>query len=189
MRRVADDAANVSMAGDVVIRRATVADAPALAAFAARCFVDSYAAQNTPEDMAAYLAHAFTEARTRDELADPRVTALLVHDAAGALAAYAIVARHDDAPACVTGPAPVELRRFYVAHAHHGAGLAQRLMAATLDAARTAGGRTLWCTVWTRNPRALRFYGRQRFVAVGTARFVLGSDVQDDWVLVRPLGA
>jgi GNAT superfamily N-acetyltransferase len=171
----------------LVIRRATVADAERLAAAAAAMFHASYAAQNTPEDMAAYLASAFTVERTRTELADPRVTALVAELHDGAVAAYAIVARHDDAPACVTGAAPVELRRFYVAHALHGAGLAQRLMAATLDAARALGGATLWCTVWQRNPRALRFYGREGFVAVGTAVFTLGADLQDDWVLVRPL--
>lgn len=172
---------------DLVLRRATVADAERLAAFAAACFHASYAAQNTPEDMAAYLASAFTVGKTRTELADPRVTVLVAEQAGGALAAYAIVARHDDAPACVTGPAPVELRRFYVTHARHGTGLAAHFMAATLDAARAHGGATLWCTVWQRNPRALRFYGKHRFVAVGTAVFPLGADLQDDWVLVRDL--
>ena len=171
------------------IRRATVADAPALASFAARCFVDAYAAQNTPDDMATYVAHAFTVERTRAELADDAVIALVAHGAAGDFTGYAIVGHGRETPACVTGPAPVELRRFYVAHAHHGAGLAQALMTATLDAARALGGRTLWCSVWMRNPRAIRFYGRQRFVAVGTAVFVLGSDRQDDWVLARDLGA
>lgn len=171
---------------DIVIRRATPADAEALAAFAAACFHASYAAQNTPDNMAAYLAHAFTVPKTRAELAEPGVS-VLVAERAGTFAAYAIVARHDRAPECVTGPAPVELRRFYVAHADHGTGLAARLMTATLDAARAAGGGTLWCTVWMRNPRALRFYGKHRFVAVGTATFQLGADAQDDWVLVRAL--
>ena len=45
-------------AAPCVIRRGVAADAAMLAALGARTFTATFAADNTPEDMAAYLAHA-----------------------------------------------------------------------------------------------------------------------------------
>ena len=56
--------------------------------------------------------------------------------------------RRGDTPTCVTGPAPIELQRFYVAHAWHGRGVAQALMQDVLSAARAVGAATLWLGVW-----------------------------------------
>ena len=87
----------------------------------------------------------------------------------------------------MTGPAPLELKRLYVAAAWHGRGVAQALMDAALMAARTCGARTLWLGVWERNPRAAAFYAKHGFRRVGEHTFVLGEDVQTDWLLARPL--
>jgi len=45
------------------VRRAGPADAALLSAFAARTFHDTFAADNRPEDMAAYVAATFTPGR------------------------------------------------------------------------------------------------------------------------------
>ena len=92
------------------------------------------------------------------------------------------------APAAVQGPAPLELKRLYVARAWHGQGVAQALMDAVLDAARASGARTLWLGVWERNPRAAAFYAKYGFTRVGEHTFVLGADAQTDWLLARPVG-
>src|SRR5688572_10158659 len=97
---------------EITFRRATVEDAAALAEFARRVFVETYAADNTPEDMAQYVGAAFGEARQAEELADPAV-ATVVGEAAGRMAAYAQL-RRGAAPACVGGAEPVEIMRFYV---------------------------------------------------------------------------
>jgi ribosomal protein S18 acetylase RimI-like enzyme len=91
-------------------------------------------------------------------------------------------------PAAVGGPAPLELKRLYVARAWHGRGVAQALMNAALDAARARSAGTLWLGVWERNPRAVRFYEKYGFARVGEHTFVLGADAQTDWILARPLG-
>ena len=82
----------------------------------------------------------------------------------------------------------IELARFYVERTHHGGGLAQLLMTATLDAARELGGRSMWLGVWERNPRGIAFYEKCGFHYVGTHPFVVGSDVQTDRVMVRAIG-
>jgi RimJ/RimL family protein N-acetyltransferase len=39
--------------------------------------------------------------------------------------------------------------------------------------------------VWEHNPRAQAFYAKCGFVQAGTKPFVVGTDVQNDWVMLR----
>lgn len=166
------------------MRRAVAADAAALAAFAERTFVNTYGPYNTPADMAAYVRGAFGAALQARELADPGLVTLVADDG-GALAGYAQVRRPGPAPACVAGPAPAEVCRFYVDAPWQGRGLAARLMDAVRDAAAAHGARTLWLAVWERNARARAFYEKRGFRDVGVAEFLLGTDRQADRVLSR----
>lgn len=165
------------------IRRGTLADAALLAELGARTFADTFAADNRPEDMAAYLATSFGVAQQTAELTNHDYVTLLA-DVDGAVAAFAQVRRHDP-PTCVTGPAPVEIHRFYVDRAWHGRGVAAMLMAAALDAVRELGGRTAWLSVWERNPRAIAFYGKHGFTRSGEADFWVGPDRQTDHIFER----
>jgi ribosomal protein S18 acetylase RimI-like enzyme len=172
--------------GTLTIRRATLADAAAVAELGARTFHDTFAADNRPEDMAEHLATTFGVPQQSVELESAASVTLLAY-VDGALAAFAQVRRHD-APDCVAGPAPVELHRFYVDRPWHGQGVAARLMAASVEAIRALGGRTVWLSVWEHNPRARAFYAKCGFRQTGTAEFWVGPDCQTDHVLERTLG-
>jgi ribosomal protein S18 acetylase RimI-like enzyme len=178
----------------ILVRPATLADAPRLSRLAAATFRETFERENTPEDMARYLAEAFTPDRQAAEIADPAGAVLLAErrgapgDAEGAeLVGYAHLVS-GPAPAAVQGSAPLELKRLYVARAWHGRGAAQALMDAAFAAARARGAETLWLGVWERNPRAVAFYRKHGFTRVGEHTFVLGADAQTDWLLARPLG-
>lgn len=168
-----------------LLRAARPSDAAALAEFGARTFHDTFAADNRPEDMAAYMAQAYTPEALARELADPWIVTV-VAEADGRLAAYAQVGR-GHAPSCVAGAEPAELRRFYVDAGWHGTGLAAALMAEAVRAAAHLGGRTFWLGVWEHNPRAIRFYQKHGFADVGSHVFQLGSDRQTDRIMARPL--
>ena len=172
------------------IRRAAVADAVALSRLGAETFRDAFADENNPEDMRRYLAEAFTPERQAAEIEDPSSTMVIAEHQGefdtAALVGYAHLVGAP-APAAVTGPDPMELKRLYVSRAWHGQGVAQALMEAILDAARARGAQTLWLGVWERNHRALEFYAKYGFARVGEHTFVLGTDAQTDWVLSRPV--
>lgn len=169
------------------IRHATPADAAPLAAFAARAFADAFAAMNDPSDIDAYVAGAFTETRLRAELEDP-ASVFLVAEADGVLAGYAKL-HAGTADRCVTGTAPIELVRLYTRVDCIGAGLGSMLMQRCLEEALRRGYRTLWLGVWEHNARALAFYRKWGFEAVGSHEFVLGTDVQNDLLMVREVSA
>jgi ribosomal protein S18 acetylase RimI-like enzyme len=171
----------------ILVRPATVADAARLSQLAASTFRDTFERDNTPEDMARYLAEAFTPAKQTAEIEDPAATMLVAErEGDGDFVGYAhlLAGPHPDA---VHGPAPIELKRLYVASMWHGRGVAQALMHAALDAARARGARTMWLGVWERNLRAQAFYRKYGFTRVGEHTFVLGTDAQTDWLFARSL--
>jgi ribosomal protein S18 acetylase RimI-like enzyme len=169
-----------------VIRRGTPDDAAALAEFGARTFRETFAADNTPGDMAKHLASAWSPALQEAELRDPLIETLLAVDPGGALAGFAQL-RADYAPSCVPTRRAIEIKRFYVDRPWKGRGLAQALMAEVENAARRRGAHELWLGVWERNPRAQAFYRKCGFEKVGTQIFVVGDDPQTDHVMLMEL--
>ena len=162
------------MNNTAVIRLARVGDAAELAELGERSFRETFAADNRPEDIEAYVTVTYSLAKQRSDLLDPDRTTLLVH-AGDQLIAYAQL-RVSAVPDAVTGPAPIELLRFYVDRPWHGQGIAQRLMDSVRDMARRRGAETLWLAVWEFNPRAVAFYRKCGFVDVGSKAFILGTD-------------
>lgn len=168
------------------IRRAQVADAMALAEFGARTFFETFAADNTPENMSQHLASAWRPELQRAEIEDPQIDTLIAVDGGEELAGFAQLHARP-APACVSGQQPLELKRFYVDRPWQGRGLARDLMAAVEHAARARGARELWLGVWERNPRAQAFYVKCGFRKVGKQVFVVGTDPQTDDVMLKEI--
>lgn len=170
----------------MAVRYAQPSDAEGLSAFGRRVYHDTFAPDNNPADLAAYLDSAYTPERQLAEILDPgMVTLLLERD--GRLAAFAQL-RSTETEDCVVAAHPIELWRFYVDPAWHGKGLAAELMAAAEENARERGADTLWLGVWEKNPRAQAFYRKCGFSVVGSHIFVLGSDPQTDLVMSKALG-
>jgi ribosomal protein S18 acetylase RimI-like enzyme len=167
-------------------RPTTVADADALAAFGERMFRETFGPYHRAADMDAYCRVTYAIDKVRRELGDPeRHTIVAVH--AGAIIGY-VQLHAAPAPACVSGPAPLEVLRFYVDGAWHGRGVAQSLMARIAAAAEARGAQTLFLLVWEQNQRAIAFYQRQGFRSVGTQPFPLGGDRPLDYVMTCELG-
>lgn len=167
------------------VRAARPHEAAALATLMERTFRDAFGAANTEDDLALHCREHYGPAIQAGELADPAFTTLVV-DMEGSLAAY-VQLQSGDPPAEVTGPDPIQLARFYVDQAWHGRGVAQRLMAAAMTAARSRGARTLWLGVWEHNPRGIAFYRKEGFREVGMFDFFVGNDRQRDFIMSRPL--
>lgn len=170
------------------IRVGTASDAELLSPFARRVFNDTFAADNDPVALGAYMDGAFNVPRQREELNNPSCTVLLAH-ADDVLAAWALLrddlAAPDDSD--IPGVRPLHLNRFYVDHVWHGRGVARALMTAVQGSTRARGHDALWLTTWERNTRAIRFYEREGFAIVGTTWFQLGDELQRDYVLARVL--
>ncbi len=165
------------------LRRATAADSELLAALGRETFADSFGADNTPADMAAYLAGAFGPAIQGAELAVPG-SWFLILEADAEPVGYARV-RRVTPPEEVPGRRPMEIVRFYARKPWIGKGVGSRLMQCCLQEAADEGCDSVWLAVWEENARAIAFYERWGFRRVGVKDFLLGADLQHDLVMAR----
>jgi ribosomal protein S18 acetylase RimI-like enzyme len=167
------------------IRQATERDAASLADLAERTFRDTFAHANRAEDLDLHCRTGFGESIQAAEIrAADRVT--LVCEDRDRLIAFGQL-RWTSAPACVIGTRAAEIQRLYVDAPWHGKGVAHALMDALLGAAVAGGADVAWLGVWEHNPRAIAFYEKSGFSAVGDHVFVVGNDPQRDLVLVKKL--
>ena len=166
-----------------VIRRAIFADAHLLAKLGARTFSETFAADNKPEDMAAYVATSFNAEQLESELSDSR-SIFLIAEIDGIAVGYARL-HAGDVSKSVEGESPIELVRLYVSAAWLGRGVGEALMRACISEVRQEGYRTLWLGVWEHNSRARAFYRKWAFHEVGEHNFQLGADRQTDVLMER----
>ncbi len=162
------------------IRKATVADAGAISAVAVQTFALACPPGTPQEEIDNY---------TRDTLQPAHFEALLAGDGCdvwlldsnGAVAGFTLITHRPERIGLPEADDMQELTRCYVLATQHGTGSAQRLMSATL--AGIAG--KLRLTVNDENAKAIRFYERNGFVAVGETSFQCGAELQRDIVMVR----
>jgi ribosomal protein S18 acetylase RimI-like enzyme len=167
------------------IRYGVAADNTLLAQLGTRTFFDSFAAANTPENTAAYLAKSFGPEKQAAELAEP-LSVFLIAEIDGAAAGFARLKEGQAHPA-VSGVRPTEIVRIYACREWIGHGVGSALMRACLSEAEQRGCDVVWLGVWEHNPRAQAFYRKWGFEAVGTQLFMLGDDPQTDLVMQRPV--
>jgi GNAT superfamily N-acetyltransferase len=167
----------------ITIRQATIADAALLASLAATTFSDSFAADNSAENMAMYMDKAFGEDIQRSELSDPQCTVFFAEQD-GRVVGYTML--HDGpAPASVGDDDALEIARLYSVKRTIGTGVGATLMRRCIEEAAARGKQTLWLGVWGKNARAIAFYERWGFVDVGSKTFTLGRDRQTDLIMAR----
>ncbi|PFG33342.1 GNAT family N-acetyltransferase [Sanguibacter antarcticus] len=174
----------------ITTRVASRADAPALAALAARTFPLACPPGTNPDDIAEFLATVLSADGFTVFLTDPTHTILVADErsAVGPVAYAMLVAGEIADPevaVSVTAAAPLMLSKFYALPAQHGGGAAHTLMDAVVAHAVHHGADVLWLGVNEHNARARRFYEKSGFEVVGSKHFRLGSQVHDDFVMVR----
>lgn len=167
------------------IREATTLDAALIADLSRQTFFDTFAAQNSKADMDKFLAEQFTRGRLMLEVGHTPNTFLLAY-AGDELAGY-VKLREGRNPVQLPGANAIEIARLYACKNMIGKGIGQLLMQTSLDIGKQRGKELAWLCVWEHNQRAIDFYQRWGFEKCGDVEFVLGDDVQTDWVMQRPL--
>lgn len=167
----------------LLIRSASVADAPVLAWFGATTFMATYAGSVPDEALSEYVDRAFTSDRMSAEITDDTMR-VLIAESGRAVIGYAVL-RSSVAPGFVPGDDPLELGRIYISPVAQRSGVGSRLIASTLDHAGALGHDWIWLTVWEKNPGAIAAYRRWGFDEVGSVTFSFGDDLHRDLVMAR----
>lgn len=168
---------------EIIIRKATINDAALIADISRQTFYDTFAVYNTAEDMNKFMNEQFTPQKLMNEVSVPHNIFLLAY-ANKEVAGYV---RMNEAPNPIM-PANVpamEIARIYAMQKNIGKGVGSALMQHCLTVARERNKQVIWLGVWEKNQKAIDFYIRWGFEKFGEHEFVLGDDVQIDWLMKR----
>jgi GNAT superfamily N-acetyltransferase len=167
------------------IRLAVKNDASLIAEISRQTFYETFAAQNSKENMDLHMDEYYAPEKILAELDDPLHIFLLAYDG-DRLAGYAKLNEHvkieskglDD---------PVEIERIYSIKEMIGKGVGKKLMEKCLGISKEKNKKTIWLGVWEFNYRAIEFYTRWGFEKFGEHNFPVGNDPQTDWLMKRSL--
>jgi len=166
---------------DVLIRYATRDDGPLIADISHETFYETFAADNTPEDMEKFLKEQFTKGKLILEVGAPENTFLLAY-IGSEIAGYAKL-RDARTPASLESSNAVEIARLYARKKFIGKGVGAALMQKCIDIAKDMGKEMVWLGVWEKNLRAIEFYAKWGFEKFADTDFLLGDDLQNDWLM------
>jgi ribosomal protein S18 acetylase RimI-like enzyme len=160
------------------IRQANLEDLAALQTIGRKTFVETFAASNSEENLAHYLAEGFSEEKLTAELKNESC-AFYFAEKEDKILGYLKV-NVGEAQSEPQDPDALEIERIYVLQEFHGKGVGLMLYEHALSIALEQNAPYIWLGVWEKNPRAIRFYEKQGFVAFDQHIFQLGEDAQTD---------
>lgn len=155
----------------IILRPATPADLPVLAAFARASFVAKFGHLYRREDLDPFLEATFSQAAVAAELADPQRRYRLAVDEVDALVGYCKIAFASSFPEYARGQRPMELKQLYTDPARTGQGIGGALMDWAMGEFRAAGADEVHLSVWSENHDAQRFYARYGFTKLADVEF------------------
>ena len=167
----------------IAVRRATVADAAALAQLGEATFTETFGHLYPPEDSAGYVARTYSVAACGEALADSRLAYWLAGADGEPPVGFAL-AGYCKLPVRDLEPSAGELRQLYVRATHQSQRLGARLFDAAL-AWLDEHYSPLYIGVWSKNFGAQRFYARYGFAKVGEYGFPVGRTVDHEFILKR----
>lgn len=170
---------------DVIIRYAKREDAPVIAAISRETFYSTFAAQNKVEDMEKFMSEQFSTQRLMDQVGTPGNTFLLAY-IEDRLVGYVRLLEGFPPDELQEFPT-VEIARIYAVSDVIGKGVGSALMQRCIEIAHEKKKRSIWLGVWEKNERAIAFYTKWGFEKFGEHDFVLGNDVQRDWMMRKLL--
>lgn len=166
-----------------LVREASVEDATQISEFGALTFNQAFGFFNTKQNMKEYLEINFSKEQIQSQLLDPLATFLLAYEDKR-LVGYSMLLG-GDSDETVSGSNPIELVRIYIDQSLIGKGYGSKLLEAVIDKASEGNHDVLWLGVWEKNKSAIDFYFGWGFKIVGSRKFLLGTDLQNDFLMER----
>ena len=169
----------------ISLRTATAADAELIADLSRSTFFDTFYAHNDPKNINLFLKEQFTRRSLIAEVPVESNKFILAY--CGEEVAGYMKLRDCAGPRELGGCTTLEIARLYARTNMIGKGVGKMLMEKAHEAAIEKKRQSLWLAVWEKNQRAYDFYKSWGFEIVGKQIFVLGMDLQTDWIMRKML--
>lgn len=159
-----------------------------LADLSRQTFTDTFACYNKPEDMQLFLDTQFTRDQLMKEPDEPNNYFFIAWEAGEPMGYMRLRFWQTPPYSSLPSEPTVEITRLYATRPAIGKGVGKALMQFAVDFARSERVNQIWLGVWEHNERAIRFYQKWGFERKGEHPFLLGTDIQTDWLMAKELG-
>lgn len=169
----------------LIIREASAEDFKAVQLIGRETFFETFAQSNTEADMNKYLAESFSDEKVKTELSNPDSLFFIAWD--GEKSVGYLKVNLGKAQTELQDETSLEIERIYVKSLYHGKKVGQLLYEKALEIAQLYKKSSIWLGVWEANPKAIRFYEKNGFVAFDKHIFKMGEDEQIDIMMRKVL--
>ena len=160
------------------IRKVNIQDIEKLKEIGKLTFSETFSSENSKEDMREYLEDGFSTEKLKTELTDKNAEFFFA-EIDGKVIGYLKV-NFGQSQTEIKDENALEIERIYVLKEFHGKKVGQILCNKAIELAKEKSADYVWLGVWEQNPRAIRFYKKNEFVAFDKHLFKLGNDEQTD---------
>ena len=165
----------------IEIRKATVSDLETIQKISIQTFIETFAAVNSPENIANYIKDSLNTDQLTDELNNANSQFYIAYSDTEVVGYLKI--NFGDAQTETINENTLEVQRIYVLQNFHGKNIGQLLLEKVKKIAQTTDVEYIWLGVWEENHRALRFYTKNGFVVFDKHVFMMGNDEQTDLLM------
>ena len=170
---------------EFIIRYATAEDAELIADLSRRTFHETFGYVNTKENMDKFMNEQFSREKLIKEVGEPGNTFLLAFD--GEVPVGYVRLREGKKFPEFHGKDSLEIVRIYSVNSYIGTGVGQQMMRQCIFIAKELKKEIIWLGVWEKNSRAISFYAKWGFEKFGEHDFLLGDDLQKDWLMMKTI--
>lgn len=144
-------------------------------------FFETFANQNTPENMHLYMNECLSLEKIREEFHQSHSSFyfIKVNNNVAGYFKISFSNQHGETPLEKT----LEIERLYLLKPAQGTGIGQKTMQQIKEIATANAVSTLWLGVWENNRSAIQFYEKSGFSVFGEHIFKLGNDNQRDLLM------
>ncbi|AND80451.1 GNAT family N-acetyltransferase [Streptococcus pantholopis] len=158
---------------------------PLLQEIAIETFCQTFAFDNSPEQLQAFFNQAYSLPVLQEELQSHESdTYFLLLD--GQEAGFLKV-NWGSAQTEQILPSAFEIQRLYILRKFQGRGLGKKLFEFALELAQASGCDWAWLGVWEKNLKAQSLYAKYGFVKFSEHLFAVGDKLDKDWLLKKAL--
>ena len=163
---------------EIKIEQISIQQIEALQQIGRQTFNETFAENNTAENMAKYLEEAYAYQKLSAELNDANSVfyfAMMEDKVIGYLKLNFGASQTE-----LKDNEALEIERIYVLKEFHGKKVGQLLFDKAIEVAKAQHVAYVWLGVWENNKRALQFYTKNGFVEFDQHVFILGDEAQTD---------
>ena len=169
----------------VTIRLATLNDAALIADLSRKTFYETFAPFNTKKDMDKFMKKQFTKKELMKEVGAAGNIFFLAFE--NDVPVGYVRMRESKSPESFGKANAIEIARIYALNKAIGTGIGKLLMETCITKAKEMKKEIIWLGVWEKNTRAISFYIKWGFEKFAEHPFILGDDVQTDWLMKKNL--